>query len=381
MESKIPIIHISQELTKSEFNEVIWHAISNNASDILVDYGYPVRIDVSGVIHEITNIKLQPEACKKFLIFLLGSKEAQVTKCNLSEPIYFAHIAKNPKDPTNIRSFRVAALTARSLMFNKTYKMVCRLNPETPKTAEALDIEKDLVDIVKNSRKGIALFIGGTGTGKTTTMAGIIRSTLERPSTGKHILIFEDPPEVSYEKVKQAPGNSVSIHEVGSLETDSDVLSFDSGLKVALRLRPNILVQGEIRTKSGIIYALNFANTGHFLMATLHANDCESAISRIYNMANGTDQQTVLQGFISALSVLVAQILVITTTGDRLAVRETVYLDEDLKLRLLRAESNTDISLIIRQYLEDRGQTFKQQLEKLYAEGIVGPESLFLEVS
>jgi twitching motility protein PilU len=204
---------------------------------------------------------------------------------------------------------------------------------------------------------------------------------LERPSTGKHIIIFEDPPEVSYENVDKAPGNSVSIHEVGTLETDSDVLSFESGLKAALRLRPDILVQGEIRVKSGIIYALNFANTGHFLMATLHANDCESAISRIYNMSSGADQQTVLQGFITALSVLVAQILVITVNGDRIAVRETVYLDDELKLKLLRAESNTEISLIIRQYLEARGQTFKQQLLKLYDAGIIGPESLFLEVS
>lgn len=380
MANSIPIVHISQELTESEFQSVIWHAIEHNASDILVDYGYPVRIDVDGVIHEITQIKLQPEACKKFLTFLLGSKQAQINTCNLSEPIYFAHVTKNPKDPTNIRSFRVAALTARSLMYNKTFKMVGRLNPETPRCAKVLGLEKDLVEIVQNSRKGIALFIGGTGTGKTTTMAGIIRSTLERPSTGKHVLVFEDPPEISYEKVNIAPGNSVSIHEVGSLETDPDVLSFDSGLKAALRLRPDILVQGEIRTKSGIVYALNFANTGHFLMATLHANSCESAISRIYNMASGTDQQTVLQGFITALSVLVAQILVITTTGDRIAVRETVYLDDELKLKLLRAKSNTDISLIIRHYLEQRGQTFKQQLERLYAESIVGPESLFLEV-
>ncbi|MDA0146190.1 ATPase, T2SS/T4P/T4SS family [Vibrio sp. RW] len=380
MTEKIEPVLISQELTKDDFNKVIWHTIHHNASDLMIDFDYPIRIDVKGVIHEITKIKLQPEACKQFLIFLLGSREALVSNCIASEPIYFSHIAKNPSDPTNIRSFRVAALTSRSMMYGKTFKMVCRLNPDVPENAEQLDIERDLVSIVQNSRKGIALFIGGTGTGKTTTMAGIIVSVLETKSNGKHIVIFEDPPEINYEKINKAKGNSVSVHEVGTLENDSDVLSFESGLKAALRLRPNILVQGEIRVKSGIIYALNFANTGHFLMATLHSNSCESAISRIYNMATGEDQQTVLEGFINSLSVLVAQLLVVTTDGERIAIREIVYLDDDLRIKLLNAKSNKEMSSAIRNYLEERGQTFKQQLEKLYQNGIIGPESLFLEV-
>ncbi|MBO0200958.1 Flp pilus assembly complex ATPase component TadA, partial [Vibrio alginolyticus] len=85
--------------------------------------------------------------------------------------------------------------------------------------------------------------------GKTTTMAGIVTSVLKTPSLGKHILVFEDPPEINYEGVKIAPGNSISVHEVGSVETDSDVQSFNQGLEAALRLRPDIIVQGEIRSK------------------------------------------------------------------------------------------------------------------------------------
>jgi len=380
MADTIQPLAISNVLSDVEVNRILWYAISHDPSDLLVDYNYPVRIDVNGCIHEITDKPLQPEACKQFLLHLLGSRQGLINKINQSEPIYFAHITTNPEDKTDVRSFRVASLTSRSLIYDKTYKIVCRLNPDMPRSAEELYIEPELVDIVRNSRKGIALFIGGTGTGKTTTMAGIIRTTLETPSNGKHIVIFEDPPEVNYEKVKKAKGNSVSVHEVGTTETGSDVLSFDSGLVAALRLRPDILVQGEIRKKASIIYALNFANTGHFLMATLHANSCETAMTRIYNMAEGEGQKTIIKGFISSLSVLVAQILVITTTGDRIAIREVVYLKDDLKEKLLNADSNVEIASIIRNDLEGRGKTFKQQIQALYRDGLVPPESLFMEV-
>ena len=298
---------------------------------------------------------------------------------NSAEPVFFAHVTKNPKDKTLIRSFRIAALTSRSLIYGKTFKMVGRLNPDTPRNALQLNIEQELVDIVQNSRKGIALFVGGTGTGKTTTMAGIITTVLETPSNGKHILVFEDPPEISYEKVEKAVGNSISVHEVGPIETDSDVLSFGSGLRTALRLRPNILVQGELRSKESIEYALNFSNTGHFLLATLHSNSCQSAISRIFNMIDGEDKAAVLGSFINELSTIVAQILVRTIGGGRIALRETIYLDSDLRTKLLSAKSDIEIGRIIHIYLRERNQTFAQQLKDLYDNGIIAPESLMME--
>ena len=379
MTNKIPLLTVSNEMTDDEISQILWTAIKYEASDILIDYGYRVRIDVNGTIHEITDKHMQPNACKNILLYMLGSKSSLLNKVNSAEPVFFAHVTKNPKDKTLIRSFRIAALTSRSLIYGKTFKMVGRLNPDTPRNALQLNIEQELVDIVQNSRKGIALFVGGTGTGKTTTMAGIITTVLETPSNGKHILVFEDPPEISYEKVDKAVGNSISVHEVGPIETDSDVLSFGSGLRTALRLRPNILVQGELRSKESIEYALNFSNTGHFLLATLHSNSCQSAISRIFNMIDGQDKAAVLGSFINELSTIVAQILVRTIGGGRIALRETIYLDSDLRTKLLSAKSDIEIGRIIHIYLRERNQTFAQQLKDLYDNGIIAPESLMME--
>ena len=379
MTDKIPLLIVSNEITDDEISHILWTAIEHSASDILIDYGYRVRIDVNGTIHEITDKTMQPNACKNILLYMLGSKSSLLNKVNSAEPVFFAHVTKNPKDNTQIRSFRMAALTSRSLIYGKTFKIVGRLNPDTPQNAQQLNIEHELVDVVQKNRKGIALFVGGTGTGKTTTMAGIITTVLQTPSNGKHILVFEDPPEISYEKVEKAVGNSISVHEVGPIETDSDVLSFGSGLRTALRLRPNILVQGELRSKESIEYALNFSNTGHFLLATLHSNSCQSAISRIFNMIDGVDKASVLGNFINELSIIVAQILVLTIGGGRIAIRETVYAYFELITRLLGAKSDIEIGRIIHQYLADRNQTFAQQLKHLYDNGLIAPESLMME--
>ncbi|TOO94486.1 hypothetical protein CGH27_25180 [Vibrio parahaemolyticus] len=223
------------------------------------------------------------------------------------------------------------------------------------------------------------MFVGGVGTGKTTTMAGIVTSVLKTPSLGKHILVFEDPPEINYEGVKIAPGNSISVHEVGSVETDSDVQSFNQGLEAALRLRPDIIVQGEIRSKESIENAFNASNTGNFLMATIHANSCETAMSRIYNMIDGENKLAVLAGFISQLSGIVAQILVRTLDGERIAVRETLYLTEEIREEMLKCKSDTEISVVVRRHLKEQELTFSQQIANLYHNSEIGPEYLLME--
>ncbi|EGR1442748.1 Flp pilus assembly complex ATPase component TadA [Vibrio diabolicus] len=375
----IPLIPVSSEMTQVDIETVIWKAIECGASDILIDCNYRIRIDVNGQIREITDKQMQPNACRNILEYMLGTKKSLINNVNAATPTFFAFVTKNPNDQSQIRSFRIAAITSRSLEYGKTYKMVGRLNPKTPKDAESLGIEPELVNLVKHNRKGILMFVGGVGTGKTTTMAGIVTSVLKTPSLGKHILVFEDPPEINYEGVKIAPGNSISVHEVGSVETDSDVQSFNQGLEAALRLRPDIIVQGEIRSKESIENAFNASNTGNFLMATIHANSCETAMSRIYNMIDGENKLAVLAGFISQLSGIVAQILVRTLDGERIAVRETLYLTEEIREEMLKCKSDTEISVVVRRHLKEQELTFSQQIANLYHNSEIGPEYLLME--
>lgn len=375
----IPLIPVSSEMTQVDIETVIWKAIEYGASDILIDCNYRIRIDVNGQIREITDKQMQPNACRNILEYMLGTKKSLINNVNAATPTFFAFVTKNPNDQSQIRSFRIAAITSRSLEYGKTYKMVGRLNPKTPKDAESLGIEPELVNLVKHNRKGILMFVGGVGTGKTTTMAGIVTSVLKTPSLGKHILVFEDPPEINYEGVKIAPGNSISVHEVGSVERDSDVQSFNQGLEAALRLRPDIIVQGEIRSKESIENAFNASNTGNFLMATIHANSCETAMSRIYNMIDGENKLAVLAGFISQLSGIVAQILVRTLDGERIAVRETLYLTEEIREEMLKCKSDTEISVVVRRHLKVQELTFSQQIANLYHNSEIGPEYLLME--
>ena len=167
----------------------------------------------------------------------------------------------------DIGRFRISAFWQR----DRAGMVIRRIVTEIP-DVESLGLPSVLKDVVM-SKRGLVLFVGGTGTGKSTSMASLI-GYRNRNSKG-HILTIEDPLEYVHEHAK----SMITQREVG-LDTES----FDAALQSSLRQAPDVILIGEIRNRETMEHALSFAETGHLCIATLHANNANQAIDRIMHL-------------------------------------------------------------------------------------------------
>ena len=150
--------------------------------------------------------------------------------------------------------------------------VIRRIVTQIPK-ADDLGLPRVLKEIIM-SKRGLVLFVGGTGTGKSTSLAALIGHRNE--NSHGHILTIEDPIEFVHEHKNCV----ITQREVGI-----DTQSFDDALKSSLRQAPDVILIGEIRSMETMEYAMSFADTGHLCVATLHANNANQAIERIMHLA------------------------------------------------------------------------------------------------
>ena len=226
-------------------------------------------------------------------------------------------------------------------------------------TIEQLQIPEILRNLVMMKR-GLILFVGATGAGKSTTQAAMIGH--RNRSTEGHILSIEDPIEYVHHHDKSI----ITQREVGV-----DTESFDAALKSSLRQAPDVILIGEIRSEETMQFALSFAETGHLCMATLHANNANQAIERIMHLVPESKHRQLLFDLSFNLSGVVAQQLVPTKDGQsRRAVFEILIGTPIVQDVLLKGELER-----LKQIMKDSNEqgmiTFDQSLCELYFSGVI----------
>jgi len=230
--------------------------------------------------------------------------------------------------------------------------------------------ELRLPEILKQlamTKRGLVLFVGATGTGKSTSLAAMI-GYRNQSATG-HIITIEDPIEF----IHQHQSCIVTQREVGI-----DTESFEVGLKNTLRQAPDVILIGEVRSRETMDHALAFAETGHLCLATLHANNANQALDRIINFFPADRQNQVWMDLSLNLKAIVAQQLVPTPDGrGRRAVIE-VLLNTPLVADLIRKGEVHELKGLMKRSGELGMQTFAQALYKLYEEGDVSYEDALL---
>lgn len=233
-----------------------------------------------------------------------------------------------------------------------------RIVTEIP-TIEQLQIPEILRNLVMLKR-GLILFVGATGAGKSTTQAAMIgyRNT----NTEGHILSIEDPIEYVHNHKKSI----ITQREVGV-----DTESFDAALKSALRQAPDVILIGEIRSMETMQFALSFAETGHLCMATLHANNANQAIERIMHLVPENKHRQLLFDLSFNLKGVVAQQLIPTKDGkSRRAVFEILIGTPIVQDILLKGELER-LKTVMRDSREQGMITFDQSLTDLYFAGVI----------
>ena len=318
-------------------------------SDLFITAGFPPAIKVDGKITPQSNQSLTPQHTAELARAILNDKQAaefeSTKECNFAI------------SPAGIGRFRVNAFVQQARI-----GVVLRTIATSIPTFESLQLPPVLKDI-SMTKRGLVILVGGTGTGKSTSLAAMVDYRNEN-SYG-HIITVEDPIEYVHEHKKCI----VTQREVG-IDTDS----WEAALKNTLRQAPDVILMGEIRDRETMDHAIAFAETGHLCMATLHANSTNQALDRIINFFPEERRQQLLMDLSLNVRAFVSQRLIPMKDGKGRAAAFEVMLNSPLISDLIFKGEVHEIKEIMKKSRELGMQTFDQSLFDLHEAGKISYE-------
>ena len=338
---------------KHNMHQLLEYMNNNDASDIYITEDAMPSFRIKGAIRPIENGQV---VSKEYATDLLNDI---ITKKQMEEFEQNKELNASVADPT-LGRFRLNAYVQRG----STSMVIRKITTEIP-TLESLNLPAVFKEII-SAKNGLIIMVGGTGSGKSTSLAAMVNDVnMEREG---HIITIEDPVEYVHPHKKCI----VSQREVGD-----DTESFKIALKNTLRQAPDVILIGEIRDRETMEHALNFAETGHLCMSTLHANNANQAIDRIINMfPHEMHEQTRLNLSLN-IKAIISQRLVRTKDGGRRACIEILVGNE--RIKDLIVEGDTGAIKEAMELGESYGmQTFDMHLVKMVHEGYITEEQAIL---
>ncbi|MBT8065756.1 MAG: PilT/PilU family type 4a pilus ATPase [Gammaproteobacteria bacterium] len=323
--------------------------VERDGSDLFLTAGFPPAIKVDGTVHKATDTPLSPDQAAMMVRSIMNDK--QIKEFDATKECNFA-IA-----PQGIGRFRVSSFIQQGMVG----AVLRTITTEIP-TLEDLELPPILKDVVMNKR-GLCIVVGGTGSGKSTTLAAMIGHR-NKNSRG-HIISIEDPVEY----VHPHDGCVITQREVGV-----DTETWHAALKNTLRQAPDVILIGEIRDRETMEYGIQFAETGHLCLATLHANSANQAMDRIINFFPEERRQQLLMDLSLNTKAFIAQRLIPREGGiGRVAAME-IMLNTPLVQDLIFKGEVGQIKEIMSKSTRLGMQTFDQALFYLYEDGIISYE-------
>jgi twitching motility protein PilU len=323
--------------------------VAKKASDLFITAGFPPALKIDGRVTPVSNQTLTPQHTMELARSVMNDKQAEefeaTKECNFAV------------SPAGIGRFRVNAFVQQARV-----GMVFRtITTDIPKF-EDLGLPPVLKDVVM-SKRGIVLFVGGTGSGKSTSMAALIGYRNE--NSHGHIVTIEDP----IEYVHEHRGCVITQREVGV-----DTESWHAALKNTLRQAPDVILIGEIRDRETMDHAIAFAETGHLCMGTLHANSANQALDRVINFFPEERRSQLLMDLSLNIRAIVSQRLIPKKEGKGRAAAVEILLNSPLISDLVFKGEVHEIKGIMAKSRELGMQTFDQHLFELYENGSISYE-------
>ncbi len=323
--------------------------VQKKGSDLFITAGFPPAIKVDGKVTPVTAQALSPQHTLELAHSVMNDKQAatfeETKECNFAI------------SPAGIGRFRVNAFMQQG----RTGLVMRTINTSIPKF-EDLGLPSTLKDIGMTKR-GLVLFVGGTGSGKSTSLAAMIGYRNEN-SYG-HIITIEDPVEY----VHDHKNCIITQREVG-VDTDS----WEAALKNTLRQAPDVILIGEIRDRETMEHAIAFSETGHLCMGTLHANNSNQAMDRIINFFPEERRPQLLMDLSLNLKAVVSQRLLPAREGKGRVAAVEILLNSPLIADLIGKGEVHEIKEIMKKSRELGMQTFDQALFDLYEAGKISYE-------
>ncbi|MSQ72155.1 MAG: PilT/PilU family type 4a pilus ATPase [Betaproteobacteria bacterium] len=323
--------------------------LQKKGSDLFITVGFPPAMKVDSKMTPVSQTPLTAQHTSDLCRSIMNDKQAaeyEATKeCNFA-------IA-----PASIGRFRVNAFVQQGHM-----GMVLRVITTSIPTFESLNIPPVLKDVIMTKR-GLVLMVGGTGSGKSTTLAAMIG--YRNANSYGHIITIEDPIEYTHPHVNCL----ITQREVGV-----DTLTWEHALHNTLRQAPDVILIGEIRAKETMEHAVAFAETGHLCLGTLHANSANQALDRIINFFPEERRQQLLMDLSLNLKALVSQRLIPVKEGKGRAAAVEILLNTPLIADLIFKGNVHEIKEVMKKSRELGMQTFDQALFDHYEAGKVSYE-------
>jgi twitching motility protein PilU len=330
-------------------HSLLKHAKDSGASDIFITTGFAPAIKVDGKIAPVSNQPLSSEQSKEFVYSLMNERQAAEfsasSECNFAISV------------DDVGRFRVNAFVQQGHC-----GMILRKIEVVIPSFESLKIPSVLKDI-SLAKRGLVIFVGGTGSGKSTSLAAFV--DWRNRENHDHIITLEDPIEYVHAHKKSI----VTQREIG---VDSD--SWEIALKNTLRQAPDMILMGEIRDRETMGYAMQFAETGHLCVATLHANNANQAMDRILNFFPEERHAQLLMDLSSNMRAIISQRLIPLRGGKGRAAAVEVLLNTPLIADLIFKGDTSGVKEVMSRSTDVGMQTFDKALFDLYESGRISYE-------
>ncbi len=329
--------------------ELLKIMLTQKSSDLFITANYPPAMKIDGKMTKVGPQNLSAAHTLALVKSVMTDK--QIEEFESTKECNFAI------SPNGIGRFRVNAFVQQG-----SAGMVMRVIPTELPTIDGLGAPQILKEVVM-SKRGLCILVGGTGSGKSTTLAAMVDYRNEH-SFG-HIITIEDPVEF----VHPHKNCVVMQREVG-IDTDN----WEIALKNTLRQAPDVILMGEIRDAETMEHAMAFAETGHLCLATLHANSANQAIDRIINFFPEERHQQLLMDLSLNLRGMISQRLIPKKGSKGRAAAVEIMLNTPLISELIFKGETNEIKEIMKKSREFGMQTFDQALEDLYNDGKISYE-------
>jgi twitching motility protein PilU len=332
-----------------DISPILKFMLDKNGSDLFFSTGAIIHIEIEGETLPINNQVMSPGMIKEIAYSLMSPDQMMEFESTLE-----CNFAISKKD---VGRFRVNVFRQRG----EVGMVIRHIKTDIP-TIDSLGLPAILKDLILRKR-GLILVVGATGSGKTTTLASMIdhRNT----TMSGHILTLEDPIEFIHTHKKSV----IDQREVGI-----DTLSFENGLKNAMRQAPDVILIGEIRDMEGMKNAMAYAETGHLCLATLHANNANQALERIISFFPEDVRSSLLLGLSMNLVSIISQRLIPGRLSKRVAATE-VMINTPYITELIQKQKMADMKDTMADNNDIGMNTFDQSLFRLFSNGKIDEEN------
>lgn len=323
--------------------------VAKNGSDLFITAGFPPAIKIDGEVHRAAEQCLTPDQSAIIVRSIMNDKQARdfdaTQECNFA--IF----------PQGIGRFRVSAFVQQG----QVGAVLRRIITEIP-TVEELELPPILKDIVMTKR-GLVIVVGATGSGKSTTLAAMVGH--RNANTKGHIVTIEDPVEYVHPHDQCV----VTQREVGV-----DTESWHSALKNTLRQAPDVILIGEIRDRETMEYGIQFSETGHLCLATLHANSANQALDRVINFFPEEKRNQLLMDMSLNVKSIISQRLLPRETGEGRVAAMEILLQTPLVSDLIFKGEVAELKEVMKKSNGLGMNTFDQALFDLFEKGAISYE-------